>query len=196
MSDERVLAIAAHPDDEILGCGGTLARHADGGAEVTVVIASGGRYEDPLADGLDPEAALREVGVADLRLLGLPDQQFDTLPLTEIIAPIEAVVTEVRPTIVYSQHGGDINHDHQALFRAVLVATRPTEPFISAVYAFDTASSTEWAFPRAFVPDTWVDISVTLERKLAAMMHYSSELREYPHPRSIEGLRHRAEAWG
>ena len=78
----------------------------------------------------------------------------------------------------------------------MLVATRATEPTIEAVYAYDTASSTEWGFPRRFVPDTWVDISTTLEQKLAAMACYESELRPYPHPRSLEALRHRARAWG
>ena len=78
----------------------------------------------------------------------------------------------------------------------ILVATRPTETFIETVYAFDTASSTEWAFPRTFVPDTWVDISSTLKTKLAAMACYESELRDYPHPRSLQSLEHRAKALG
>jgi len=136
------------------------------------------------------------LGVADLRPLGFPDQRLDTLTLTEIIAPLERIVREVKPQIVYCQYGGDINRDHEILFKAVLVATRATEPTIEAVYAYDTASSTEWGFPRRFVPDTWVDISATLEQKLAAMACYESELRPYPHPRSLEALRHRARAWG
>src|SRR5205807_2223967 len=74
--------------------------------------------------------------------------------------------------------------------------TRPIEPFIEAVYAFDTASSTEWGYPRSFIPDTWVDISTTLEQKIAAMACYESEVRPYPHPRSLDALRHRARAWG
>jgi LmbE family N-acetylglucosaminyl deacetylase len=97
---------------------------------------------------------------------------------------------------VYCQYGGDINRDHQLLFKALLVATRPTEVSIDAVYAFETASSTEWAHPRTFTPDTWVDISATLPQKLAAMACYESELREYPHPRSLPALEHRARAWG
>jgi LmbE family N-acetylglucosaminyl deacetylase len=98
--------------------------------------------------------------------------------------------------VVYCQFGGDVNRDHQILFKAALVATRPTERYIDAVYAFDTASSTEWAYPRTFVPDTWVDITATLESKLAAMACYVSELREYPHPRSLPALEHRARAFG
>ena len=89
-----------------------------------------------------------------------------------------------------------MNRDHQILFQATLVATRPTEPYIDAVYAFDTASSTEWAYPRTFVPDTWVDISATLDVKLGAMACYVSELRDYPHPRSLKALDYRAKAFG
>jgi LmbE family N-acetylglucosaminyl deacetylase len=118
------------------------------------------------------------------------------MPLLDVIAPLEGVVREVRPQIVYCQFGGDANRDHEILFRALLVATRPVERSIEGVYAFDTASSTEWGYPRAFLPDTWVDISATLEQKLAAMACYESEVREYPHPRSLEALRFRAKAWG
>jgi LmbE family N-acetylglucosaminyl deacetylase len=118
------------------------------------------------------------------------------MTLTELITPLEAIVREVRPRVVYCQHGGDINRDHELLFKAILVATRPTEPYIEGIYAFDTASSTEWAYPNTFVPDTWVDIAGTLETKLAAMACYTSEVRDYPHPRSLDALRFRARAWG
>jgi LmbE family N-acetylglucosaminyl deacetylase len=116
--------------------------------------------------------------------------------LTEIISPLEEMVAEVRPPLIFCQYGGDVNRDHSLLFEAVLVATRPTEEFIEAVYAFETSSSTEWAYPRSFVPDTWVEVSTTLEAKLAAMACYQSELREYPHPRSLGALRHKAAARG
>jgi len=118
------------------------------------------------------------------------------MTLTELITPLEAIVREVRPRVVYCQHGGDINRDHELLFKAILVATRPTEPYIEGIYAFDTASSTEWAYPNTFVPDTWIDIAGTLETKLAAMACYTSEVRDYPHPRSLDALRFRARAWG
>jgi LmbE family N-acetylglucosaminyl deacetylase len=195
-----VLAIAAHPDDEVLGCGGVLALHARAGEPVTVVIACEGeslRY-GPAGVGQDAHIvrAARTLGVQDVRRLRFPDQALDTIRLTELIAPLEAVVRDVRPRVVYCQHGGDVNRDHHILFQAILVATRPTEEFIDAVYAFDTASSTEWAYPRTFVPDTWVDISATLGVKLEAMASYESELRPYPHPRSLKALEHRARAWG
>jgi len=197
---KRVLVIAAHPDDELLGCGGTIALHVCGGDAVTTVIACEGeslRYGPQGVGQRDhTRRAATLLGVTDVRELGFRDQRLDTHSLTEIITPLELVVREIRPQIVYCQFGGDINRDHEILFKALLVATRPVEDSIEAVYAFDTASSTEWAYPRSFVPDTWVDISSTLEQKLAAMACYESEVRPYPHPRSLDALRHRAHAWG
>src|SRR5438874_5553083 len=197
---QRVLIIAAHPDDEVLGCGGTAALHVRAGDEVTAVIACEG---ESLRDGPggvgQPEhirRAAQELGLRETRQLGFADQRLDTLSLVELITPLERAVRDLRPSVVYCQYGGDANRDHELLFRAALVATRPIEPYIEAVYAFDTASSTEWGYPRTFVPDTWVDISATLEQKLCAMQCYESEVRPYPHPRSIEALRNRARAWG
>lgn len=196
----RVLVIAAHPDDELLGCGGTVALHADNGDAVTSVVVCEGeslRYAGrEIGQSRHMQEAAAILGVSDVRSLGFPDQKLDTFTLTEVIAPLEEIVREVRPEVVYCQFGGDINRDHELLFKAVLVATRPTEDFIEAIYAFDTASSTEWAYPRSFAPDTWVDISSTLQRKLDAMSRYESEVRPYPHPRSLRALEHRARAWG
>lgn len=200
MAEKRVLVLAAHPDDELLGCGGTVALHADAGDHVTSVIVCEGeslRYVGQnVGQAAHAQRAAAILGVRDVRQLGFPDQKLDTLTLTEVITPLEAIVREVRPHVVYCQFGGDVNRDHELLFKAILVATRPTETFIEAIYAFDTASSTEWAFPRSFAPDTWVDITDSLERKLAAMACYESELRDYPHPRSLKALEHRARAWG
>ena len=197
---ERVLIIAAHPDDELLGCGGTAALHASAGDTVTSVIVCEGESLRYGPNGVGQSEHIRlaatTLGDHDVRPLGFADQRLDTLPLTELIKPLEQAVQDVRPAVVYCQYGGDINRDHHLVFQAALVATRPTEGCIRAVYAFDTASSTEWAYPRSFTADTWVDISATLERKLQAMACYTSELRPYPHPRSLEALRHRAHAWG
>lgn len=196
----RILVIAAHPDDELLGCGGTVALHTRLGDEVTSVIACEGESLRYGPNGVGQREhinrAARTLGVSHVHTLNFPDQQLDTRTLTDIITPLERVVREVQPNIVYVQHGGDINRDHQILFQAALVATRPTETCIQGVYAFDTASSTEWAYPRTFAADTWVDISTTLETKLAAMACYESEVRAYPHPRSLEALQYRARAWG
>ncbi len=197
---KSVLVIAAHPDDEILGCGGTVALHQGAGDRVTVVIACEGeslRYGPGGVGQADhTRRAAQVLGVTDVRPLGFADQRLDVVSLTDLITPLERVVAEVQPQIVYCQYGGDVNRDHELLFKAILVATRPTVACIEAVYAFDTASSTEWAYPRSFAPDTWVDITATLEQKVAAMACYESEVRSYPHPRSLEALRHRARAWG
>lgn len=199
-SSRRVVVIAAHPDDELLGCGGTVALHTAAGDDVTSVIVCEGESLRYGAGGVNQREHIARaacvLGVRDVRHLGFADQRLDTHTLTDIITPLEQVVREVQPHLVYCQFGGDVNRDHQLLFEAILVATRPTETYIESVYAFDTASSTEWAFPRTFVPDLWVDVSATLEKKLAAMACYESELRPYPHPRSLEALRNRARAWG
>lgn len=195
-----MLVVAAHPDDELLGCGGTIALHALAGDRVTAVIVCEGESLRYGRGGQNLNAhtmsACAKLGVADIRLLGFADQRLDSITLVDIITPIEQIVREVRPHVVYAQYGGDINRDHELLFKAVLVATRPPEAYIEGIYSFDTASSTEWAFPRTFNPDTWVDISQTLDTKLAAMACYTSEVRTYPHPRSLEALEHRAKAWG
>lgn len=196
----NVLVIAAHPDDELLGCGGTIALHSQSGDDVTSVIVCEGeslRYGDNgVGQGEHIKQAAKVLGVKDVHTLGFLDQKLDTITLTEIITPLEKIIQNTKPNIVYCQYGGDINRDHELLFKAILVATRPTENYIEAIYAFDTASSTEWAYPRSFIPDTWVDITKTLEQKLTAMNCYKSELREYPHPRSLEALKNKAKAWG
>ena len=177
-----------------------FALHSGSGDEVTSVIVCEGeslRYgENGVGQTDHIQAAARVLGVKAARTLKFPDQQLDTFTLTKIIGPLEQLVADVRPNIVYTQYGGDINRDHELLFKAVLVATRPMEEFIEAIYAFDTASSTEWAYPRTFIPDTWVDITSTLQTKLNAMACYESEVRSYPHPRSLEALAHRSAAWG
>ena len=196
----RILVIAAHPDDELLGCGGTIALHTARGEHVTALIACEGESLRYGTGTVDMAAQTREacstLGISDIRQLKFPDQGLDRLTLTELIAPLEQAVRDVRPHVVYCQYGGDINRDHELLFKATLVATRPTEASIQGVYAFDTASSTEWGYPCTFVPDTWIDISSTLDTKLQAMSCYGSEVREYPHPRSLDALRFRAKAWG
>ena len=197
---KRVLVIAAHPDDEVLGCGGTIALHVRAGDRVTTVIVCEGeslRYASSPCDmAADTMRAAQTLGTHDVRLLQFRDQRLDAIPLTDLIMKLEAIVREVRPQLVYCQYGGDVNRDHELLFKALLVATRPTEEAIEGVYSFDTASSTEWAYPRSFVPDMWVDITETLETKLAAMACYHTETRAYPHPRSLQGLDYRARAWG
>lgn len=201
----RVLNIAAHPDDELLGQGGTVARHARAGDQVTSVIACDGsavRYGKEAAHEI--EGASREankiLGITDLRILGLPEQGLDTLSLIEINRKIEAVIEDVRPEVVYTHGPSDINRDHRALLEAVLVATRPfAAPSVREVWLYETASSTEWGGPPllpSFEPQMFVDITDTLDLKVRALECYEREIRPWPHPRSGEGIRARARYFG
>jgi LmbE family N-acetylglucosaminyl deacetylase len=199
-AQKRVLVIAAHPDDELLGVGGTIALHAVNGDQVTCIVAAASNLKHSI-DGAEDvrgqaQLAAAVLGVHELKLLDFPDQGLDRFSLVDVISPLERIVDEVRPHIVYLQYGYDINRDHQILFQAALVATRPMEKNIEGIFAFDTVSSTEWAYPRTFIPDTWVDISTMLERKLEAMACYETELRDWPHPRSLRSLRAKAESAG
>ncbi len=201
----RVLVLASHPDDELLGVGGTIARHADEGDDVSLVVCSEGataRYEPEAATALQDSGrqAARVLGARNIRFLGMRDQHLDALPILTVIRAVEAVVREFAPDVVYTHHWGDVNRDHKVVGEAVMVACRPVgENYPRAVYLFETPSSTEWSWPdpaSAFVPNHFVDVSSTLERKLQAMACYPTELRPEPHPRSLAALRSRAAYWG
>ncbi len=195
-----ILAIGAHPDDEILGVGGTLRRHVLEGDSVHVTIVCEGetmRYqgrEVGLADQARRVADL--LGFTSLELLGLQDQHLDSMSLTKVIDPIEKMVRRLWPQVVYTHFAGDLNRDHRVVAEAVSVACRPLEASIEELLCFETPSSTEWNTPSQFLPNHFVDISGTLEDKLKAMAFYPTEIRDYPHPRSLESLRHRAAYWG
>jgi LmbE family N-acetylglucosaminyl deacetylase len=199
-----VLVVAAHPDDEILGVGGTLARHAAEGERVEIlIVAEGATARDaaraPAARAAELEAlkksareAAKILGAAPPRFAGLPDNRLDGVEMLDLIKPIEAVIAEVRPRIVYTHHGGDVNVDHRLVHQAVMTACRPLpDAPVRAVYAFETVSSTEWAGPgfgAVFRPTRFVDIGATLDQKLAALGCYAGELRAFPHPRSREAI--------
>ncbi len=207
----NVLVIAAHPDDEVLGCGGTIARLAAGGDAVSILILAEGLTSrvgfDPVRDAgalkVHQERAWRAgalLGAKEVRLTGFPDNRMDTVPLLDVTQAIEREIARVRPEIVFTQHGGDLNVDHVVTFRATLTATRPMSNCpVRRVYAYEVGSSTEWAFqqfePR-FQAQAFFDITSQLETKIAAMEIYESEARLFPHPRSPEALRANARRWG
>ncbi len=195
----NILVVVAHPDDELLGVGGTVVRHVRQGDAVTAVVmceSESLRYKRDVGQNESMRRAAEVLGVREVVSLGFPDQKLDTFTLTELITPLEQLSERVRPQTVYCQFGGDINMDHQLLFEAANVAFRPLDPWIESFYVFYTASSTEWAYPRTFAPDTWIDITATLDTKIAAFECYTNEVRAYPHPRSSEALRHAAHFWG
>ena len=193
----NVLVVASHPDDEVLGIGGTIARHTRRGDTVTACImadASPLKYqkaaENPLRSCVLEAAEI--LGVGDVRFSNFPDQGLDQIPLIELVVEIEKLAQDVKPDIVYTHHGGDLNRDHQLVFQAVTTAFRPIpETCTNRIFCYETPSTTEWAPQSAstlFVPNTFVDISDTLETKLAALNCYGAEMRTMPHPRSPEGI--------
>ena len=203
--------IAAHPDDEVLGCGATAARLVGEGHDVHfAILGEGMTSRHPDRANVDAsrlaalheqaQAAAAELGVAGLVLHKLPDNRLDTVPLLEIVKIVEDLVEQLKPEIVYTHHGGDLNVDHVVIHRAVLTATRPMvgQP-VREIYAFEVPSSTEWAFQRlgpSFRPNVFVDVTRTLEAKIAAMARYETEVRAFPHPRSPDALRAIAMRWG
>lgn len=208
---KKVLVIAAHPDDEVLGCGGTVARLTAQGTEVYITILATGLTSRPDFDPTQ-QAALLQVhhdrarragallGAREVRVLDFPDQKMDTLPLLDITQAIEREIARIQPDTVFTQHGGDLNLDHVITYRATLTATRPMQgSSVRRVYAYEVASSTEWSFQKfepRFHPTVFFDIQETLETKIAAMQVYESETRLFPHPRSPESLRAIAHRWG
>ena len=195
----KVLVVAAHPDDELLGIGGIVLRHTDAGDEVRSVIFCEGeslRYKGDVGQSTAMQEAAAVLGVSKVYHLNYPDQKLDTFTLTELITPLEEISEEYKPDIIYCQSACDANRDHKILFEAAMIAFRPTSEWIRDFYMFYTASSTEWGYPRNFVPDTWVDITAVLDRKIEAFEKYKSEMRPYPHPRSSEALRHQSAFWG
>jgi LmbE family N-acetylglucosaminyl deacetylase len=196
----NVLVVAAHPDDEILGVGGTLRKHAMDGAAVEALImceGAGVRYPEDHNAVVEAQTdrAAGILGISQVHRARLPDQRLETLPLTEVASAVETVMGSLVPDIVYTHFGGDVNYDHHIVFRAVQVATRPyAAPSVAELLVFETPSSTEWG--AGFEPDVFVDISETLDEKLEAFACYESEIRPAPHPRSPEALRALAEARG
>ena len=196
----RILVIAAHPDDELLGCGGTLIRHVDQGDEVQSIIMCEGESLRYKGQGVHQHEATVEaakvIGISKTHRFDFPDQRLDKYSLVELITPIEKVVDDFKPEIVYVQFGGDINRDHALTFEAASIALRPTADSVNEFFTFYTVGSTELKTPNEFSPNVWVDIEDQIDRKLQAFSCYKSELRNYPHPRSLEGIRNVAAFYG
>ena len=187
----NVLCVVAHPDDEVLGAGGTLARLAGEGHAVTIAIL-GIRHLMG-----DAQQVAHLLGAKDPWMWTLVDQRFDAVDFLDIAKYVGALVTDIQPEAVYTHHTGDLNLDHAITARAVLTATRPKPGCpVKDVYMCEVPSSTEWGFNYAFKPNVFVDITETWEIKKKALSVYHTEMRDYPHPRSIIGLHTNASRWG
>lgn len=195
MTEPRtVLVVGAHPDDEVLGAGGTIAKHANAGDEVHVLIVTEGasqQYDDEtLIDQkvTETQQCAETLGVEAVHHGDLPDMRLDAVDHVEINSVIESVVESVGPDVVYTHSPTDVNKDHQHVYDSTLVATRPNSG-VQRVLSYEVPSSTNWTGAgQQFDPSVYVDITETLERKLAGFAAYESEHREYPHPRSAEAI--------
>jgi LmbE family N-acetylglucosaminyl deacetylase len=199
---------AAHPDDEVLGSGGTIARHADAGDQVQVLIVAEGatsrqqqRDRNQASEELSALAQAAHtagsiLGAAGVELLDLPDNRLDSLDRLDLIKHIEQRIDCHQPQVVYVHHAGDVNVDHRRLHEAVITACRPTPGHpVRRLLSFEVASSSEWQPPgsaSAFQPNWFVDISDQWQRKREALVAYASEMRPWPHARSLEALEHLA----
>lgn len=207
----NVLVVAAHPDDEVLGCGGTMAKLASEGHAVSIAILGEGltsRLDDPTKVDEEQLAELHRasqrvadfLGAKQLHTFNLPDNRFDSVPLLDVIKPIEKLISEIKPEVVYTQHGGDLNIDHSVTYRAVMTAVRPMIHCpVRALYSYEVNSSSEWSFQKfspVFRGQIFHDISDYLDKKVDAMMLYESEAQSFPYPRSAEALRAQAQRWG
>jgi LmbE family N-acetylglucosaminyl deacetylase len=209
---KRVLVVAAHPDDEVLGCGATMPLYALKGDEVHILILGEGmmsrlparKQKLKNSNALkrlqnDARRAAGVLGVHPPEFRRFPDNRFDTVGRLDLTKAIEEVLDRLHPAVVYTHHPGDLNIDHRLTFEAVLAAVRPvTKRPVSELLAFYVPSASEWGFGSfgTFQPNVFYDVSTTIERKVRALACYGGEVRRFPHPRSPEVLRAWAKVWG
>ncbi len=200
---KKVLVIAAHPDDELLGVGGTVQRLVNEGVCARAVILAEGltsrgvRREDTEQSDLEKlrkaaREAAREVGYAGIEFCDFPDNRMDEVDLLDIIKVVSGFIEKYHPDTVFTHHHGDLNIDHQRTCEAVLTACRPVGNVrVERIYAFETPSSTEWnyRYDEPFCPNVFFDVTATLEAKIRGLNCYETERAEYPHPRSPKALR-------
>lgn len=194
----RALVLAPHPDDEVLGCGGTMARLATQGAEVHVAIVTKGREPRFTTPGVEAVAREAErahavLGVTRTHSIGLPAAELDTLPRADLNAAIAAIVREVQPDTIFLPFVGDLHIDHRLVFEAALVAARPRgASYPRRLLAYETVSETNWSAPTlapAFTPNVFVDIADHIDAKLRAFECFASQCQSFPDERSLETLR-------
>jgi LmbE family N-acetylglucosaminyl deacetylase len=193
---KKILVIAAHADDEVLGCGGTIAKHSASGDAVYALFMTDGVAARTIHSS-DAVMERRTAAIEAAKILGLtesiqldfPDNRMDSVPLLEIVKAVEGVVRRVQPDTVYTHHAGDLNIDHKITHQAAITACRPFPgSSVREIYAFEILSSTEWASPSpfCFLPTVYVDISDFVDIKKRALVAYSCEMHAAPHSRSIE----------
>jgi LmbE family N-acetylglucosaminyl deacetylase len=189
-----ILVIGAHPDDELLGTAGTLKRFVDEGHQVISIVVALGRKEEAHHIQELGQLANKQLGIDEVIFLGHPKLELESIPLHLLTKEIEKLIEKYKPSKIFTHHYGDLNIDHQITFKAVLTATRPLpnkEPI--ELITFETVSSSEWnasTSDNLFKPNYFVDITNNIDAKINALKHYDVEMRNFPHPRSYEGVKH------
>ena len=216
----NVLVIVAHPDDEVLGVGGTILKHSQKGDRVTVLYLATGitsrrksghqnklpynsdkkeleKMKKEIADlRNDAQKACKTLKVKNSVFYDFPDNEMDSVPLLKVVKTIEGEIDKNKPNRIYTHHFGDLNVDHRVVYNATLTACRPISDSIKELICFEVPSSTEWNYPSSFNPNYFVNIENQLEQKIKAMEAYKNEIRKFPHPRSSRNLRLNANRWG
>jgi LmbE family N-acetylglucosaminyl deacetylase len=198
------LIIAAHPDDEVLGCGGLIKKYSSNEEFYVLILSDGAdtRYDNPMESILKNNAvkANNILGTKELFFENLPNQKMDNMPILEVTQTIETYISKLKPERVFTHHIGDLNKDHQIVAEATFTATRSiVGQIVKEVYSYNVPSSTEWNFisgEKVFVPNVFIDIQNEINFKIEAMKSYASECRAYPHPRSPEALKIHSNYWG
>jgi LmbE family N-acetylglucosaminyl deacetylase len=188
----NILVIAPHPDDEVLGCGGTIGRLSSEGNTVTLCIVTKPYPPDWSVEYIDKKAleikkSNKKLGISRTLFLGFPTVKLDTVPQKELNDSLLKVIVDTKPDIVFIPHSGDLNKDHRIVHEAALVATRPLSSLVKKILAYETLSETEWGHSIAhFRPGVYIDITGFIELKKEAMRLFETELKTAPHPRSLE----------
>lgn len=196
---KKILVIAAHPDDEVLGVGGTISKYRELGYEIYTHIVTDGSSTQYAGDKnklkQKKEEAIKAneiLGVKKVYFGNLPDMKLDTVPHVAINKEIERTIKVVKPNIVFTHHAGDVNKDHKLIFESTLVACRPNKDVVQEIYSYEVPSSTEWSDSSQndfYIPNVFISLNKkNIDRKITAMKKYETEIREYPHPSSIKSL--------
>lgn len=215
----NILVVVAHPDDEVLGMGGTLLKHAQKGDKIRILFLATGitsrrsidssnpnLHDDVLKNKMfkkqietlksDSKKSCKLLSITDLHYYDFPDNEMDSVPLLHIVKTIENQIQSFKPKIVYTTHYNDLNIDHRTVFQATLTACRPINSTVKELISFEVPSSTEWNYPSKFNPNFFINIESQISKKIQAAKLYKNEMRVFPHPRSPKYLKSLAEKWG
>ena len=216
----NVLIIAAHPDDEVLGMGGTIAKHASRHDNVTIIYMATGitarresseqkhtiknipkKIQEDWQQEIeklrrDAKKSAKLLKVKNVKFFDFPDNEMDGIHLLKVVKVIEKEIKSAKPDRIYTNHYGDLNVDHKVVYNATLAACRPANFPVKEILSFEVLSSTEWSYPYNFNPNYFINIDKHLEKKISAMKLFVSEIRKFPHPRSSENIKHVARRWG